>query len=247
LKDICLICLQTKIGQLYTTPWKSLIVKGIGQDDRSLWDYALGKYRINVRHASNELNWQVEDLSGEGLRLKRYLVRQFDNDGIRTYGLCFAVKTRPRTGLFGSVIIRKQINKHPNRSKLLDRYDILHTRDFNANSKDYILYREGVEKENLGAYLVSLCRYFYELQSGKDLIPGRPWLQDAAPLQGKPEKKWVFQCRHCLTLYDEQYGDPAGGAPPGLKFEETGPDYECSVCGAPKDDLTPVEKSLLIH
>ena len=43
LKDLCLVCLQTKIGQLYTTPWKSLLVKGIEEQDQHLWEYVLGK------------------------------------------------------------------------------------------------------------------------------------------------------------------------------------------------------------
>lgn len=108
LKDICMVCLKTKIGQLYSTPWKSLIIKGIDQPDRKLWDYILGKYRINVRHASNELNWQVADLSEDGLNLKRYLIRQFDRDDVRTFGLCFAIKVEPKSGLFGSIVIQKK-------------------------------------------------------------------------------------------------------------------------------------------
>ena len=61
LTGVCNICLETKIGQLYTTPWKGIIIKGIEPGNRNLWDHVLGKYRINVRHAANELNWQVED------------------------------------------------------------------------------------------------------------------------------------------------------------------------------------------
>jgi rubredoxin len=263
LRDICLICLQTKIGQLYTTPWKSLIIKGIGQDDRQLWDYALGKYRINVRHASNELNWQVEDLCEEGLRLKRYLVRQFDNDDIRTYGLSFAIKTRPGSGMPGSIIIRRQQNNSPNQRKALDRYDILYTPDFNPNSKEVILFRKDLEKETLGTYLVSLCKYFYELQSEEDLIPHQAYRQGtdlltggatlataarAAAITGAAgEKEWIFQCRHCLTLYDELYGDPANGEPPGRAFGQTSPDYSCSVCGSPKESFDPIEKSTVLH
>jgi rubredoxin len=246
LRDICLICLQTKIGQLYTTPWKSLIVKGIEPADRKLWDYTLGKYRINVRHASNELNWQVEDICEEGLRLKRYLVRQFDNDDIRTYGLCFAIKTRPRSGLFGSVIIRKQESVGYRQRKGLDRYDILYTRDFNANSKEHILFREGLEKENLGAYLISLCKYFYELQSEENLVSHNTYRGEKASGETDPVKEWVFQCRHCLSLYDEQYGDPPAEIQAGMKFEAI-EEYACPVCGAPKQDFAAVEKSRLIH
>ena len=56
LKDICTFCLKTRIGQLYATPWKSLVIKGIDLADRSEWGGILNRYRINVRHAANELN-----------------------------------------------------------------------------------------------------------------------------------------------------------------------------------------------
>ncbi|MDO6431236.1 rubredoxin [Flavitalea sp. BT771] len=248
LKDICLVCLETRVGQLYTTPWKSLIIKGIEEKDKNLWEYVMGKYRINLRHASNELNWQVEDLNEEGLRLKRYLVRQFDLEDVRTEGLCFAIKTRPRSGLSGSVIIRKQEVGRSDQRKVLDRYDILHTPDFNANSKEYILYREGLEKENLFVYLVSLCKSFYEQQSRKEPAPLHNSLSGAGGTTSSPAVGGspVFQCRHCLTVYDEQYGDPAAGEPAGRPFAQVAPDYACPVCGSGKSDFRLIEKTAFI-
>jgi len=245
LKDIGRICLETRIGQLYTTPWKSLIIKGIEEKDKGLWEYIMGKYRINLRHASNELNWQVEDLNEEGLRLKRYLVRQLDLEDVRTEGLCFAIKTRPRSGLSGSVIIRKQGEGASGQRKTLDRYDILHTPDFNANSKEYIVYREGLEKENLSVYLVSLCKSFYEQQSRKEPLGLHFSGADTPAPAVMAGMKPVFQCRHCFTVYDEQYGDPAAGEPPGRPFAETSPDYTCPVCGSGKTDFRPAEKTTL--
>jgi len=260
LKDICSICLQTKIGQIYTTPWKSLVIKGIEEGDRRHWERALNRYRINVRHASNELNWQVEDLSEEGLSLKRYLVRQLDIEDIRTHGLCFAIKTRPRTGLSGSVIIRKSENARSRQRKSLDRYDILYTPDFNANSKEYVLFRKELEKEHLPTYLFSLCKYYYEREDEQELGSGPGWMEEkTGPGVGrngasgagerggmaagqKAEKEKVFQCRHCLTIYDEQLGDPAGGEPPGRAFSATSPGYVCPVCDGPKSDFVAVEK-----
>lgn len=67
LLDLCDVCRQCRIGEFYITPWKSIIIKGIDTAQRHLWDYILGSYRINVRHAANELNWQVEDYDDEGL------------------------------------------------------------------------------------------------------------------------------------------------------------------------------------
>ena len=156
--------MDTKIGQLYTTPWKSLIIKNIEEKYRSLWSFVLDKHRINVRHASNELNWQVEDSNEDGLIIKQNIIRQFDKEDVRTFGLCLAVKTQPNTGLFGSVIVRRQFNTIRGKLKALDKYDILHTDDFNPNSKNYTLYRSGIRKEHLAVYLISLCKAFYERQ-----------------------------------------------------------------------------------
>ena len=242
LKDLCLVCLQTKIGQLYTTPWKSLLVKGIEEQDQHLWEYVLGKHRINVRHASIELNWQIEDFCPEGLQLKRWLVRRLDLEDIRTEGLTFAIRTRPRSGLSGSVVIRKQEGIRPDQLKLLDRYDIWHTVDFNAHSKEYVLFRKGLEKEDLFPYLASLCKEFYRQQSSQDPIA----LQEH-PGQGMATKQEAFQCIHCLTLYDAQYGDPINGEAPGTAFGQTSPEYVCPVCGAPKSDFRAVEKSTPIQ
>src|SRR3569833_423724 len=108
LKEVCNLCIKTRNGQIYTTPWKSIIVKGIEQTDRIAWGAILDKYRLNVRHAANELNWQIEDLSEEGLNLKHQLVREFEEADIRTYRLSFAIKTQAQTGLLGSVVIRKR-------------------------------------------------------------------------------------------------------------------------------------------
>jgi len=241
LKDVCAICLKTKVGQLYTTPWKSLVIKGIQQADRKLWNYVLGKFRINVRHASNELNWQVEDLIEEGLNLKRYLVRGFDKDDVRTYGLCFAIKTIPQSGLFGSVVIRKQQNNAPNKYKMLDRYDILYTKDFNPNSKEYILFRKDIEKENLELYLVSLCKYFYEWQN-EEVINHAIYQQETVPEKNqKTEEIKVHQCSCCFTIYDEAYGDSVNNIPAGVPFNEL-ENYECPTCGAGKESYVQVLK-----
>ncbi|MFD2148026.1 rubredoxin [Mucilaginibacter antarcticus] len=129
LKDICLLCLKSRIGQVYSTPWKSIIIKGIEQTDRNLWGQILSRHRLNIRHAANELNWQVEDICEEGLALKQHLVQQFEGADLRTYQLSFAIKTQPKTGLQASVVLKKTAS---------GLYDILHTRDFNPNSKEEI-------------------------------------------------------------------------------------------------------------
>lgn len=231
LKDICSLCLETRIGQLYTTPWKSIVIKGIDQLGRAALGDILNRYRINVRHAANELNWQVEDLCDEGLELKRQLVREFEEADTRTYRLCFAVKTKLKSGLFGSVIINKQKN-----TKLGEPlFEILHTRDFNPNSKDFVVFKNNVLRQSIGLHLAQLCDRFYEMQTGNgakqsvvltETVAGNPVAND----------KQVYQCKNCLTVYDETYGDSVNNVSAGTKFEDID-HYICPTCDAPKQDF----------
>lgn len=242
LKDIANSCLKTKVGQLYTTPWKSIVIKGIESADRSLWDYILGKYRINVRHASNELGWQVEDNSDEGLTIKRHIIRLFDKEDVRTFGLCFAVKTQHKSMLFGSVLIERKYGIIRGKTVPLDSYDISYTESFNPNSSHYTLFREAVKKENLDTYLISVCKYYYETQSeeANDAV-----IDFIAPAE-EPAKEipsMVYQCLHCLTVYDETEGDPSAQVPVGTSFTELPDSYYCSLCEAPKNELRPTERN----
>ncbi len=241
LKDLCLICLKTKIGQLYTTPWKSLLIKGIEEDDLPLWEYILGKHRMNVRHACNELNWQIEDHSPDGLRLKRYLVRQLDQEDVRTEGLSFAVKILRGSGLPGSIVIRKQAEIRPGQMKLLDRYELWHTADFDPHSRELKLYRKDLEKELWFPYLVSLCKEFYHLQSQGSPVA----LEDGAHYAGKDGqgvRDAVWECTDCLTQYHAAYGDPGSGVAAGTPWGGVGKDYVCPVCGTTREGFRMVEK-----
>jgi rubredoxin len=227
LKEVCLLALHTKIGQLYTTPWKSLLIKGIETGDVNRWEYILGKHRINDRHAGNELNWQTEDLNAEGLRLKRYLIRQLDQDDVRTQGLTFAIKMQQGSGLPGSIVIRKSENP---KAKKLDRYSIWHTPDFDPHTMQTVLYREDLEKETLYPYIVSLCKEFYRRQSEHlSLVP-----DVTPPSSGQDTEKNTFHCIHCLTAYSQEYGDPARDIQPGTPFDALPEHWSCPVCDGPK-------------
>jgi rubredoxin len=226
LKEVCALCLKSRIGQIYTTPWKSIIIKGIEQADRNQWGLILSKYHLNIRHAANELNWQIEDICNEGLELKQQLVRQFEEADLRTYQLCFAIKTQPKTGLQGSVILKKQAP---------GVYDILHTRDFNPNLKDEVIYQQGVEAADLSRHLIALCNDFYDRQANtmERVVVVE---ENAVPA----ETSSIYQCNCCLSRYDKLYGDPANNIAAGVEFDSL-TDYQCSVCEAPKSEFSLIE------
>ncbi|HEY2582667.1 MAG TPA: rubredoxin [Mucilaginibacter sp.] len=233
LKDICSACLKTRVGQLYTTPWKSLLIKGIKEGDRADWGDILNKYQVNVRHASNELNWQLENLCQESLELKKQLVREFEEHDLRTYRLCFAIKMQPKTGLLGSIIIKKQDAR---------LFDILYTKDFNPNSKDFIIYKEKVHVNELGKWLIELCGFYYGLLIDNS-ISKSPKIAPAGEGAVAEPVSMVYQCKNCLSIYDEVYGDSVQNVPINTGFE-TLDNYLCPVCESPKEDFRLIEKKV---
>jgi rubredoxin len=223
LMDLCSLCMQIRIGQLYISPWKSLLIKNIEPAQRPLFGNILNKYRVNVRHASNELNWQVEDLCNQCLQLKQQLVREFEAADLRTYRLSFVIKRTPKSGLYGSIVIRQRAN---------ELYEITHARDFNPNTTEIVVYREGVSKDDISVHLIALCDEFYARQS--DIL--NPVEVTTSSVEAKGEQKQVHQCEQCLTIYDEAYGDEQNGILPGVAFAGL-VDYECPVCGSAKNEF----------
>ncbi|MGO3108377.1 MAG: rubredoxin [Sphingobacterium sp.] len=231
LKDICMICQETRIAQLYTTPWKSLIIKDICTKDRPLWDSLLDKHRINLRHALNELNWQLGDLCNESLKLKQMLVQYLNQLDVRTYKLCFGIKIKSQTGVWGSVIISRS---DQNESGHL--YKVEHTVDFDPNSKKLLSFREKIPLEHLGSVLLDICEYFY-LNQQKELA------EKSLPRETREKQvsdKVIHQCSRCLTVYDAAWGDPQQGVEKGVPFDRLSNTYRCSLCGAQKSEFSRV-------
>ncbi len=238
LQEICDVCLETKVGQICTTPWKSLIIKGIEKKHRGLWDALLGKYTINVRHAANELNWQVEDLSLEGLALKKSIIREFDDEDVRTFGLSFAVQTRSKSEVFGSVVIKKRKIF----GGLSSVFDIYHTSDFNPNTRELILFENGVNKAHVPEILQRLSKRFYAQSSKQEVT----FVKEKARKSSDLQLVKVHQCKICFTIYDERFGDSVNNIAVGVKFLDLPKDYCCPVCEADKEEFVEVKVDALL-
>jgi len=226
LKDVCSLCIKNRIGQIYTTPWKSILIKGIEPSSRPDWGLILSKYQLNVRHAANELNWQIEDLNDEGLQLKKQLVREFEEADLRTYQLCFAIKTQAKSGLTGSIIIKKD---------KFELWDILHTKDFNPNSKDFVVYKTQVNTAQIGPGLIELCAQFYNLQSLIEETSTLLHVHDSSSKTISANK--IYQCNQCFSRYDKACGDIVNGIEKGIDFENI-TEYACPVCDTPKSGFS---------
>lgn len=225
LKALCELCLETNIGKLSLTPWKSLIVRGIEEKDRLSWEKLLGRYGINIRHSSLELNWHLPVLDEEALEIKNYLVRALDKQDISTYGLSFSVKTRHMVA-FTSIVIEKNTKTS---EKEPDTFNILYSKDFNPNLSEYYYFVKNVAIEIIPALLIQLSHKYYDQLQVK-----KPVDKPENTAETKPKKSRKYQCSSCLTIYDEQIGDPDAGIAPGTEFLKLHNDYTCSVCDSPK-------------
>lgn len=170
LKEICLLCMKAGAVQLCSTPWKTIIIKGIEENSRKEWVYLLDKYQINVRHAANELNFQVEDNSLAALKLKQHLVKYLNDDDTRTFGVCIGIKTRRKSEVFSSILVRRKPFFRIGKWGFFFTYDILCAKDYNPNERTDFIYSSGNPKFVLAEQLRRAVLSFYQQPSRSETI-----------------------------------------------------------------------------
>jgi rubredoxin len=245
LLDVCNLCMKTRIGEICTTPWKSLVIKGIEDQYRGEWSNILGKHNINVRHAANELAWQTEDNTIEGTQLKKDLIRYIEKNDTRTFGLCFGIQTRPKSEVFGSVLIRKRPLLQIGQLSLWSVYDLYYTENFNPNSRHHILFEKGLYKIHLAGQVERLCRKF----SNKRFRDSAENIRNETEEIAKPPvmAQTAHQCPHCFTIYDDSFGDLLQNVPAGVLFADLPDTYICPTCEAPKVEFEEIILSETIN
>jgi rubredoxin len=242
LESIYNLCTQSRIGQINITPWKSIMVKGILEEERIEWEKLLSRHGINSRHSSIELNWQLADMDEEALRIKNALVKDFDEQDIRTYGISFAIYTGKKFDITSSVVIKKRpgLINFWGIFKKFTVYDILFSPDFSLNSTSYHTYTSNVTWNGLALNLRNLSENYYKQLSKK--MPAKK----AAPKEKKKKEENLYQCTHCFTVYNEKYGEPENGIVAGINFEQLPETYVCPLCENPKSDFVKKDTEIYV-
>jgi rubredoxin len=244
LKALCQLCLETKLGQICCTAWKTIMIKGIEEKDKMSWNLLLEKFQINMRHAANELNFQVEDNCEEGLALKNYLVKNLSIDDTRTFGICIGIKTRKRSEIFSSILVRKRYLINFAGIKLFKVYDILCAKDFNPNERTEEIFSSGNPKVVLPEQLRRTVLKYYNYRAG---IHKKITTIDKASksVAEKKQEECVYQCWSCQTIYDAAVGEPNDNIPAGTLFEKLSDAYTCPVCEGGKEGFRKIKKAQL--
>ncbi len=233
LNDFCDFCLDNRIGKICVTPWKSFIVKGIPSESKLALEKLLGKSGINVRHSLLELNWHLPVYDEEALALKTFIVRNFDQNDISTYGLTFGISNKGDNKIyFTSIVVEK--NTSPNIVKDFEvrtTYNVLYCENFNPNTQKYLVYAQDVDKIELPGLLMELSKLYFEKLGEVEMK------NDSDKKQEQIIVKEVYQCSACLTVYDAEFGDDKSAIDPGTSFKEIPSTYICPVCEASKADF----------
>mgnify|MGYP000576369986 CR=1 FL=1 len=238
LRDFCDFCLDNRIGKISITPWKSFIVKGIPKASKLALEKLLGKAGINIRHSLLELNWHLPVDDDKALALKTYIVKNFDQNDISTYGLTFAIsKSKGSHSYFTSIVIEK--NTSPSIEggfETRDTYNVLYSENFDPNSQKYIVYAQDINQLELSGLLMELSKLYFEQFS-----IGNEEADKGDKSEVTPEKFEVYQCQDCLTVYNNIYGDENAKIEANTSFENVPSAYKCDVCDAPKSNFVKVK------
>lgn len=245
ISDLCQLCNVTNISQLCVTPWRTVLIKGIEKKDRIFWEKLNGKHGINLRHSATELNWVVEDINSGELELKKFVIQGFDEKDTRTFGLVFGIQLQS-SGKYipASVVIEEKPFIQKDDLRLLSTFDIYFKDNFNPNSHKKNLFSKNVRKGNLVQSLLDLSKKYYEQLTEDNQIVK---VDDAKKVTPKSEPHFIYQCKHCFTVYDAAFGDLAQDIKSGISFENLPAHYTCPTCDAPKNDFEKINAEILKH
>ena len=197
-----------------------------------------------MRHAANELNFQVEDNSEEALALKTHLVKYLSIDDTRTFGICIGIKTRKKSEIFSSILVRKRYLIDFLGIKLLKVYDILCAKDFNPNERTEEIFSSGNPKIVLAEQLRRSVLKFYNYRAAI-IKKAAVAVTSPKPAKEKNIEAYVYQCSNCQSVYSTVTGEPDKGIVAGTLFEKLPADYICPVCKAGKENFRKIKKSEL--
>jgi len=237
LRATCEQCLVDRIGKICITPWKSFIITGIPEARRLEWEKLLGRFGINARHSSLELNWHLPVADGVALELKQYLVREFDQRDISTYGLTIGISSRHDKPFTSIKIDRANSTGNVDGFPFRPLYNLRYARRFDPNTRDYLDYARGVDRSALIELIIELSRLYFEQLN--DRGEARIEMTESKALPAQPSL--FYQCSSCMSVYDPAFGDEDQGIPAGTLPVDLPQDYRCWTCGASKAHFSEVE------
>lgn len=216
-------------GRIFLTPWQSLLVKDIKEQDRPAWETLCGQFGLNLRHASQYFGWLVPPLDEALTDIQHALIDELVARDTRTFGLRCQLDWQTS---------RTPSAHHPAAQVILKvrsgwwgwRFDLWADLTPNLRPRP-VLTEANLSLKQVPEALARLNQDFYQARMPASQ-PSPP-----APPPNTPEAWPLYSCRHCLTVYDQSLGLPRQGIPAGTPFSALPAAFTCEVCEAPKTDF----------
>jgi rubredoxin len=223
---LCDLCRDTRIGKLYLTPYKTLLIKDIRETDRPAWDRLLGRFGVRTNLPAWHLNWQLPNADEQAVLVRNQVLAQLDEADVRTDALSFALNV-PFSEAAASVVLQ--------RNGSATTFDVYQRASYTATNAQYVLFAKSQPLATLSESIRHLSLAYYERLFAPETLLSEPQPETA------PErpKHLVHQCPNCLSRYDARYGEPHRGIAVGSAFADL-TEYACSVCESDKAQFVEV-------
>lgn len=219
IEALCDLCRQTRIGKIYLTTNKTLLIKDIREEDRPAWDRLLGRFGIRTNLPAWHLNWQLPNADAASVALKNHILHQLEESDVRTDELSFAVNV-PFSEAAASVVIQQ--NGNP------ESFDVYQRTHQTTTNVQYVVVAKSRPVAQLSEVVQQLALAYYQRLNRP---APTPVFEEEPPV--KP-KHLVQECQHCLSRYDARYGEPHRGIVAQTAFDALPSNYVCDVCEAEK-------------
>ena len=230
IEALCDLCRQTRVGKLFLTTHKTLLIKDIREADRPAWDRLLGRFGIRTNVPAWHLNWQLPDADSPSLALRNHVLNQLEETDIRTDALSFAINI-PFSEAAASVVIQQtqDVGLRNVRRDSLEQVDVYQRTHQTTTNVQYVVVAKNCPVTQLSDVIGQLALAYYDRLS----TPITTALSAETPVAEKP-KRLVHSCPDCLGQYDARYGEPHRSIAAQTPFVTLPTDYVCGVCEAEK-------------
>ena len=232
LREVCQLCEQTGIENIFITPWKTFLIKDILPEHKLLWKDLIQRHEINMQYSSFELNWHVPILDKTAYKLKQFIVAELFKYDMQTLGISFGVQTKPME-LFTTIVI--QVNPKislQGELQMFQTYSIHYAFDFNPNNNQYLLFEQNLNKKEIPQKLYELIKR----HSSEISFPSSDVWEKLNRLNNK-QLFVVRQCEICGTIYDEKFVFAPENLQADTDFEMLPENYSCEFCSSPKSSF----------
>ncbi|RZK63866.1 MAG: hypothetical protein EOO85_30590, partial [Pedobacter sp.] len=123
-------------------------------------------------------------------------------------------------------------------------YDILCAKDFNPNERTGEIFSRSNPRFILPEQVRRSILKFYKYRL--DAIQSSQQSHGSQPGPSKPQDvAFLYQCRTCLTVYNELIGETQNNIGPGTSFKDLPEDYSCVLCEENKSNFIKIDQSSL--